>query len=379
MKERLSASRGPFCILVSLSFSRSIVWAQNIDWKCQHDTGRIPSMKRYFVMWFVALPILLVLMPAALVYLFSPTSQVAGGESVAVLQPDNQAVIKPGLEVKVYRTEKKVVETLPMEEYITGVVAAEMPAEFELEALKAQAMAARTYIVRRLSEGKWDDVPDGAQVLDTVRHQVYMDEVQRKERWSSQYEWKNKRIQQAVQATAGIVLTFQGQPIDATFFSTSNGFTENSGEYWEKAIPYLKSVASPWDIDSPRYQETVVFTTEEMEKSLGVKLVQEVSSNGSWFRVTSTTTGNRVGKIHIGGKDFSGREVREKLNLNSSSFTMELRGKQVYITTKGYGHGVGMSQWGANGMAKSGKNAEQIVKYYYQGIDLQDYSKFLSV
>lgn len=336
-------------------------------------------MKRYFVMWFVALPILLVLMPAALVYLFSPTSQEAEGESVAVLQPKNQAGVMPGLEVKVYRTEKKVVETLPMEEYITGVVAAEMPAEFELEALKAQAMAARTYIVRRLSEGKWDDVPDGAQVLDTVRHQVYMDEAQRKERWSSQYEWKNKRIQQAVQATAGIVLTFQGQPIDATFFSTSNGFTENSGEYWEKTIPYLKSVASPWDIDSPRYQETVVFTTEELEKSLGVKLVQEVSSNGSWYRVTSTTTGNRVGKIQIGGKDFSGREVREKLNLNSSSFSMELRGKQVYITTKGYGHGVGMSQWGANGMAKTGKSAEQIVKYYYQGIDLQDYSKILSV
>lgn len=336
-------------------------------------------MKRYFIMWFVALPILLVLLPAALVYLFSSESQQAQEESVTVLQPDNSSVILPGLEVKVYRTEKKVVETLPLEEYITGVVAAEMPAEFELEALKAQAMAARTYIVRRLSEEKWDDVPEGAHVLDTVRHQVYMDEAQRKERWGSQYEWKNKRIEQAVQGTAGIVLTFQGEPIDATFFSTSNGFTENSGEYWEKSIPYLKSVASPWDMESPRYVETVVFTMEELEKSLGVKLVQEASSNGSWYRVTSTTTGNRVGKIRIGQKEFTGREVREKLNLNSSSFSMEMRAGKVYITTKGYGHGVGMSQWGANGMAKSGKNAEQIVKYYYQGIDLQEYAKILSV
>lgn len=336
-------------------------------------------MKRYLVMWLVALPVLLVFMPAALVYLFSSGFQ-EGTEGVAVVsQPPNQAVVEPGLEVKVYRSEKKTVETLPLETYITGVVAAEMPAEFELEALKAQAMAARTYIVRRLSEGKWQDVPEGAHVMDTVTHQVYMDTDQRKQRWGEQFEWKNKRIEQAVQATAGIVLTYQGKPIDATFFSTSNGFTENSGEYWEQPIPYLKSVASPWDIDSPRYQETVVYSTAELEKSLGVKLAQEASTKGSWYKVISTTTGNRIGRIHIGGKDFTGREIREKLNLNSSSFTMELRGNQVYITTKGYGHGVGMSQWGANGMAKTGKNAEQIVKYYYQGVDLQNFKQIIPV
>jgi stage II sporulation protein D len=254
-----------------------------------------------------------------------------------------------------------------------------MPAEFELEALKAQALAARTYIVRRLSESKLDDVPQGAQVLDTVQHQVYMDESQRRDRWKDQYEWKNQRILQAVRATAGVVLTYDGKPIDATFFSTSNGFTENSGEYWEKPIPYLKSVPSPWDIQSPRYEETVTMTTAELEKNLGVKLTQEASTNGAWYQIESKTTGNRVGKISIGGKEFTGREFREKLNLNSSSFTMELRGNQVYITTKGFGHGVGMSQWGANGMAKNGKNAEQIVKYFYQGVSLQNFTKIIPV
>lgn len=336
-------------------------------------------MKRYLLMWFIALPILLVAIPATLVYWFAPGAPTQGPADVAVSVPDNLPESGPPLNVKVYRTEKKVVETLPLETYIAGVVAAEMPAEFELEALKAQAMAARTYIVRRLSESKLDDVPQGAQVLDTVQHQVYMDESQRRERWKDQFEWKNQRILQAVKATAGVVLTYDGKPIDATFFSTSNGFTENSAEYWEKPIPYLKSVPSPWDIGSPRYEETVTMTTAEFEKNLGVKLTQEASTSGSWYRIESKTTGNRVGKISIGGKEFTGREFREKLNLNSSSFTMELRGNQVFITTKGYGHGVGMSQWGANGMAKSGKTAEQIVKYFYQGVSLQNFTKVIPV
>ncbi|MGZ0051757.1 stage II sporulation protein D [Brevibacillus gelatini] len=336
-------------------------------------------MKRYLLIGFITLPILLVLMPAALVYLFAPSHESATQPNAVVQRQDKPAMAAadPQLSIKVYRTEKKVVETLPLETYIAGVVAAEMPAEFELEALKAQAMAARTYIVRRLKQGKFDDVPAGAQVLDTVQHQVYMDEAQRRERWKDQFEWKNRRIEQAVQSTAGIVLTYQGEPIDATFFSTSNGFTENSDEYWEKPIPYLKSVASPWDIESPRYEETVVKSTAELEKELGVKLSQEASSNGAWYRIESRTTGNRVGKISIGGKEFTGREFREKLNLNSSSFTLELRGNQVFITTKGYGHGVGMSQWGANGMAKSGKTAEQIVKHFYQGISLQNYANVM--
>ncbi|WNC14508.1 stage II sporulation protein D [Brevibacillus brevis] len=336
-------------------------------------------MKRYLVLWFIALPILLVALPAALVSWYGPAVPKGGTADVAVSAPDPTPSSQPPLNVKVYRTEKKVVETLPLETYIAGVVAAEMPAEFELEALKAQAMAARTYIVRRLSEGKLDDVPKGAQVLDTVQHQVYIDDSQRRERWKDQYEWKNQRILEAVRATAGVVLTYEGKPIDATFFSTSNGFTENSGEYWEKPIPYLKSVPSPWDIQSPRYEETVVMSTAELEKSLGVKLTQEASTGGAWYRIETKTTGNRVGKISIGGKEFTGREFREKLNLNSSSFTMEMRGSQVYITTKGYGHGVGMSQWGANGMAKSGKNAEQIVKYFYQGVSLQNFTKIMPV
>ncbi|WP_139491108.1 stage II sporulation protein D [Brevibacillus dissolubilis] len=332
-------------------------------------------MKRYVLSLLVILPILLVLIPAALVIYQSPVSPVAK----PVVQMTNTPVPEPvgnQIPVKVYRTSTKKVDTVPLETYIEGVVSAEMPAEFELEALKAQAMAARTYIVRRIQQGKFDDVPAGAHVFDTVKHQAYLDEAERQKRWGSGFEWKQKRIQQAVRETAGMVLTYQGEPIDATFFSTSNGFTENSEEYWSKSIPYLKSVASPWDIQSPRYEEQVTLTLADLEQKLGVN-VTAATSGGAWYDVIERTTGNRIGKIRIGDKEFSGKQIREKLGLNSTSFTMRLNRGQVTITTQGYGHGVGMSQWGANGMAKAGKKAEQIVKYFYQGISLTDYKKII--
>lgn len=327
-------------------------------------------MKRYLLFLLVALPLLLVVVPSILVYYFSPGNPVV---QVSVKDRSNQAALANQIPIKVYRTEKKAIETLPLESYVEGVVSAEMPAEFELEALKAQALAARTYIIRRLKEKNFSDVPDGAYVLDTIKHQVYLDDQQRQSRWAEEYEWKSARIKQAVQATAGIVLTYDGQPIDATFFSTSNGFTENASDYWEHSIPYLRSVASPWDVQSPRYEETTEISVPELEQKLGIKLELEASSQGTWYQVLERTPGNRVGKARIGGKELSGREIREKLGLNSTAFSMELRKNQVLIKTRGYGHGVGMSQWGANGMAKAGKKAEQIVKYFYQGISLKNY------
>lgn len=329
-------------------------------------------MKRYMIILLLILPLFLILLPALLVRYFSsgePSNLPSGA------QIGNRAVQTQQIPIQVYREQKQQIETVPLETYIEGVVSAEMPAEFELEALKAQAMAARTYIFKRLYEGRFSDVPKGAQVSDTVKHQAYMDIQQRKERWGEQYEWKAKKIKQAVNETAGIILTYRGEPIDATFFATSNGFTENADEYWDKQIPYLRSVASPWDIESPRFEERVTLSIAELEEKLGVRLEAQAASRGTWYQVLDTTTGNRIGRIRIGGKEFTGREIREKLGLNSSSFTMRLSQKQVMITTRGYGHGVGMSQWGANGMAKSGNNAEQIVKYYYQGITLQSYNQ----
>jgi len=339
-----------------------------------HVGGGVLHMKRYWMLLLAVLPLLVIALPAVLVDHSvkeePPTGQVAS-PATGPAYPDNQPV------VKVYRTEANKIDTVPLEAYVEGVVAAEMPAEFELEALKAQALAARTYIVKRLQEGRFDDVPAGAHVVDSVKHQAYLDDAQRRERWGAQYEWKTRRIQQAVADTAGKVLTYEGKPIDATFFSTSNGFTENANEYWERPVPYLRSVPSPWDIESPRFEERKVLSVGELEQKLGVKISAAAASNGSWYQVLDRTTGNRIGKVRVGEKEFSGREIREKLGLNSSAFTMHVESNRVIITTRGYGHGVGMSQWGANGMAKSGKKAEQIVKYFYQGVTLQDYREIL--
>lgn len=334
-------------------------------------------MRNYLIVLLVAIPLVIVAIPALLVKYaptFAPTPKPASPQ----VTPTTINVASQ-IPINVYRTATKTIETLPIESYIEGVVAAEMPAEFELEALKAQALAARTYIVRRLQERSFNDVPKGAVVLDTVQHQVFIDDKQQRERWGEQYAWKSKKIQQAVLATAGEVLTYGGKPIDATFFSTSNGYTENADEYWAEKIPYLKSVPSPWDSESPRYLQKTTIPLVEFEQKLGVRLDTPAmqGNSGRWYTVLSETTGKRVGKVRVGDKEFSGRELRERLGLNSTAFSMQLKSNGVEITTNGYGHGVGMSQWGANGMAKAGKSAEQIVKYFYQGIALENYGKMI--
>lgn len=279
--------------------------------------------------------------------------------------------------VRVFRVETGKIDSVPLEDYVAGVVSGEMPAEFEIEALKAQALAARTYLALRLLKKDGTDVPKGAHVTDTVKHQVYMDDRQRKEAWGSSYTWKKARIQQAVDETIGQVLTYQREPINATFFSTSNGYTENSEEYWENKIPYLRSVKVPWDTVSPRYQESITMTIDQLEKRLKTKIAQPAAAgDGTWQKVLSRTVGQRVKKIKIGDKTFTGREVRTKLGLNSSHFSMSVEKGKVVIRTLGYGHGVGMSQWGANGMAKEGKTAQEIVAYFYKGITIESGEKW---
>lgn len=273
--------------------------------------------------------------------------------------------------VPVYRTELKQLETIPLERYVFGVLASEMPAEFELEALKAQALAARTYIVKQLIHEPEINVPEGAAVTDTTLHQVYRSPEELRDIWGKDYNWKEERIYEAVKATAGKILTYDSEPITASFFSTSNGYTENAEDYWENALPYLKSVSSPWDLSSPKYTTSEKIPVPEFEEKLGITLGDAPVSQNE-----KRTTSERVATIDIGNKTFTGREVRETLNLNSTDFSFERQGNAVIVHTKGYGHGVGMSQYGANGMAREGKTAEEIVAYYYQGVEVVSASPF---
>ncbi|WP_110928340.1 stage II sporulation protein D [Bacillus massiliglaciei] len=321
----------------------------------------------------------IIMIPAMLVLPFSKndttgelseqTEQTDGKEGKKVDSSKNESI-----EISVYRSSEKKIQKLPLETYLSGVVAAEMPAEFEKEALKAQALAARTYIVSQLLSEKKIGLPEGADVGDTELHQVYKNDSELKELWGSTYTEKMNKIKKAVKETEGQILTYDGQPIEASFFSTSNGYTENSEDYWKAARPYLKSVSSPWDKSSPKFQTKVAVTVSEFENKLGVN-VPEGSQIGT---ITKRTSGNRVGIVDIGGVKLTGKQIREKLSLTSSDFSWERQGDRIIILTKGFGHGVGMSQYGANGMAKEGKNYKDIVKYYYQGIDIQSSGHLLN-
>ncbi|MGO4889175.1 stage II sporulation protein D [Anaerobacillus sp. MEB173] len=331
-------------------------------------------MKPFVVIATILCSIILVI-PSILVLAFSGDGK-GSSEPVAVQQQNvvtTQAYeeilasnVDNDLTVTVFRSEREKLEEVPLEQYVMGVIASEMPANFEIEALKAQALTARTYIIRQMLNPGDINLPEGATVTDTVMHQVYHNKEELKELWGQDYEWKIARITEAVATTRGQILTYNNDPITATFFSTSNGYTENSEDYWQSQIPYLRSVESPWDKVSPKFNSEQVISVSDFERKLGVSL----PSDGSIGKITGRTKGGRVSNVDINGVQFSGREIREKLELQSSDFSWSRNGDMVVINTKGWGHGVGMSQYGADGMAKEGKTYQEIVKHYYQGVEI---------
>lgn len=314
---------------------------------------------------------LTLIVPAVLVLPFSDGQQSSGklGEELkkaSAKEKTSTVDADTAVEVAVFRSSQKVIEKVPLENYLIGVVAAEMPAEFKEEALKAQALAARTYIVNRLISKDTMGVPKGAQVTDTQIHQVYMNDEEMRRDWGKDYSWKKEKVVEAVQATSGQILTYEGKPIDALFFSTGNGYTENSEDYWSGSFPYLRSVSSPWDKKSPKFSNQKVLTVKEFESKLGVK----IGSGSTIGKIVARTTGKRVGQVDFNGKVLTGKAIRDKLDLKSSDFAWERKGNNIVITTKGFGHGVGMSQYGANGMAEEGSDYKEIVKHYYQGVEI---------
>ena len=268
--------------------------------------------------------------------------------------------IKDDYIIKIKKEDNSIME-VPFEDYIVGVVAAEMPAEFELEALKAQAVAARSYVLKKIEQNKNNDYD----ILDTTMNQVYISDDKMKEKWTNKYDEYLKKIKQAVEDTKGQYLTYNGTVIEAFFFSTSSGKTENSEEVFSKSLPYLRSVDSSWDNISPAFNSKNTFSLDEFYFNLNIPYSDNLIIN-----VLETTSTGRIKKIKINNKEFTGNEIRDIFKLKSTFFEIKQDGKQIIINTKGYGHGVGMSQYGAQAMAKANYTYEQILKYYYQGVDI---------
>ncbi|MBU9723414.1 MULTISPECIES: stage II sporulation protein D [Bacillaceae] len=333
-------------------------------------------MKQLMIIGLVLMGLILVL-PTILVLGFNKeeASQI-DMESPNESDPDveevwiDETVVENQETVAVFRTEAEAVEHVPFEEYIVGVVAREMPASYELEALKAQALTARTYLIQLMTMGNLE-IPHGADITDTESHQVYASAEELQEEWGSDYEWRIARIQEAVKATEGMIITYDGAPIDALYFSTSNGYTENSEEYYSYEFPYLRSVESPWDLESPRYYNEVTMSVAEFEEKLGINVAET-----GLGEIVGRTTGGNVAKVAFGDVEYTGRQVREeKLGrdiIASSDFTWERRGDTIHIETRGWGHGVGMSQFGANGMAQEGHDFRDIIHHYYQGVEITE-------
>ena len=255
------------------------------------------------------------------------------------------------------------IENVPFEEYITGVLAGEMPVSFHIEALKAQAVAARSYVMKRMEY----NVNKDYDVVDTIMNQVYLTDDYLKSVWNETYDEKMNKIKTAVIETKGEYIEYDGEVADAFFFSTSVGATENSGEIFTAQLPYLVSVESMWDAEvSPLYSTNKTFTLEEFYKKLGINYSETIK-----IEKTKTTETGRIKKIKINGYEFTGGEVMEKLNLRSTFFEIVQKGNTVNVNNKGYGHGVGMSQYGAEGMAQHGYTYDEIVKHYYTGVEIK--------
>ncbi len=258
--------------------------------------------------------------------------------------------------IRVKRSDNTIDEVY-LEDYVVGVIAGEMPINFEEEALKAQSVASRTYGLKKMIENKNNDYD----VVDTIMNQVYLDYEYLKNVWGDKYIDNINKLKNVVKNTKGEYLVYNNEIIDALFFSTSTGYTENSEEVFKNKVPYLRSVESKWDEISPAYKDQKKYLLNEFYHRLNIdyneNLVIEYNKK--------TSTGRNI-ELTINGIKFKSSDIVSKLELRSSYFNIIKQNNEVIINTKGYGHGVGMSQYGAQGMALANKKYDEILNYYYK-------------
>ena len=316
-------------------------------------------MRTYEKQWFklgvityVVTLFLLVILPGILVGIWTLGEKPSGS-----IEADRVSVM-------VWRTVSKTVDTIPLEEYVSGVVASEMPSNFDFEALKAQAVAARTYGLAKMEKSKSGNpqAHPKAPLCDGTHCQAY-----RSDKISD-------KVREAVLETKGQVMYYQGEMIDQPLFHSASGErTENSEDVFSAAVPYLRSVESGKYENGAYAAETYAIGLDAL-----VKKVRTVAGGASAepVAVVSRSEGGRVEQFQVGGATVTGRQIRELLGLRSANFTVQMitdssGGRQVLFTTSGNGHGVGMSQYGADGMGKEGFDYKEILQHYHSGVEVR--------
>ncbi len=267
--------------------------------------------------------------------------------------------------ITLYLSQADKIERMDFEEYLIGCVSAEMPASFEIEALKAQAVCARTYALRKLINKH--AYPQGANLSDDITTcQAYVSESEFKNRHPKGSQQLLSKIKQAVRETTGMIMLYDGMPIDAVYHSTCGGHTASGLEAWGNEVAYLQSVACSYCQESRHYQTIQVFSYQDINADLGIKL-----SSKSQIRINKYAPSGRVSEINLDGDIFKTNKIRSLLNLPSNWLNITATPQNITIISHGYGHGAGLCQYGANGMAKEDFTYEQILKYYYQEIKIK--------
>ncbi len=269
----------------------------------------------------------------------------------------NHSFLDEEIHIKV--KDKETIETLKLEDYLIGVLAAEIPASFDIEALKAQAVASRTYALYKINHSNND-----YNILADIKDQAYITEEEMKDKWKEDYQKYYNKIKEAIEATKNEAMYYNDEIIESYYFSMSNGKTAEASLVFSESLPYIQSVDSSWDNETIR---NFIFE-KEITKEIFCQKLEINNCNEIKIDNINKDNTNRILTININDKTYKGTEIRNKLELRSTDFSFELNNNNIKITTKGYGHGVGMSQYGANGMAKEGKNYQEILNYYYKNI-----------
>ena len=256
--------------------------------------------------------------------------------------------------ITLYRSNGEILN-LTINEYLIGAVAGEMPASFNIEALKAQAVVSRTYLLKRIKNNNI--------IIDYTMQQVYKDNNELKNMWKNDFDKYYSKIKKAVLDTDKIAIYYNGDYIDALYHSTSNGYTLNSENVWSNAIPYLKSVENKWDLNASSYLKN---TNKDIAYVLSLFGIDDINK----IQIVSRDDTNHVKEIKVGDKIYKGTTFRSLLKLRSTDFDIMVNDNSVVFITRGFGHGVGMSQYGANGMANEGYNYIDILNHYYTNVSI---------
>lgn len=315
-------------------------------------------MKRFIVLMLIVMFSTL-LLPLAIIYLMG-----LGGDADIPIESGS---------VSVFLSDEGRTEEMDINEYLKCVVAAEMPADFEAEALKAQAVAARTYLYAHIEQAQKGNISEGhngaAVCTDYTHCQAYMSENKRRESWGDAADANWEKVSDAVESTTGEIMTYNGETISAVFHSTSSGSTEAAADVWGSDVPYLQSVASVGDEQSPKYLSEVSMSEAEFKNIAEDKVNGIDWSKGVVTDIVRSGAGGII-SLKLGGVEVKGTDFRTMFDLRSTNVEITNENGSVKMSVKGYGHGVGMSQYGANYLASQGRKYEEILKTYYTDVEI---------